>query len=192
MCCSFHLIGCKDTESKATDEMPIGKKTLENQNYFEGSHSAEKLDLPNLELSFSKLVTQGQRCNNQKSRPVIFPKQVFRLGPPTLSPRANKRITEKENSPLAEMKIWKGRNEFGQTVLRYSRNHFREDWICWFLRNSKQELSNTESTLLLSKSLNHRHLSQIKSSSMLLADCTIIPLIARNVCKSNQLYSQAV
>ena len=126
MCCSFHLIGCKDTESKATDEMPIGKKTLENQNYLDDPPSVQKLDLLSLEWTSSILITQGQRLRdqssekNQKSKSgVVFPKQAFRPGPP----RVDRRITEVDLSPAAEMKIWKSTNEFGQNVLHYSRHH---------------------------------------------------------------------
>ena len=126
MCCSFHLIGCKDTESKAANEMPIGKKTLENQNYLDDPPSVQKLDLLSLEWTSSILIAQGQRLRdessekNQKSKSgVVFPKQAFRPGPP----RVDRRITEVDFSPAAEIKIWKSPNEFGHKVLRYSRYH---------------------------------------------------------------------
>ena len=126
MCCSFHFIGCKNTESKATDEVPIGKRTLENQNYLDDPPSVQKLNLLSLEWTSSILIAQGQRLRdqstekNQKSKSgVVFPKQAFRPGPP----RVDRRITEVDLSPSAEIKIWKSTNEFGQKVLRYSRYH---------------------------------------------------------------------
>ena len=148
--------GCRDSKSKAADVMPSGEKTLENQNDFDSPHSAQEQDLLNLELSFSNLITQGQRWNDQNIPPgMVFPKQAFRCGPRRYEireeedtaldemkiwKRAEKRVTQEEDSSLmaemkiwepylemAEMKMWKGRSEFGQTVLRYSRNHCSED-----------------------------------------------------------------
>ena len=82
---------------------------------------------------------------------MVFPKQAFRCGPPRAEKtqeeessleemkiwkRAEKRVTQEKDLSLAEMKMWKdleemkmwkGRTEFGRTVLRYSRNHCSED-----------------------------------------------------------------
>ena len=119
MCCSFHLIACKDTESKAANETPSGKKTLDNQNNLDDLPSVQKLDLLSLECTSSILITQGQRLRDQNSKKkqksksgLVFPKQAFRSGPP-----------KDVDLSAAEMKIWKSTNEFGQKVLRYSRHH---------------------------------------------------------------------
>ena len=132
-------------------------KILRLQNDFDSPHSAQKQDLLNLELSFSKLISQGQKWIQPG---MVFPKQAFRCGPPRAEKtqeeessleemkiwkRAEKRVTQEKDSSLAEMKMWKdleemkmwkdleemkmwkGRTEFGRTVLRYSRNHCSED-----------------------------------------------------------------
>ena len=92
-----------------------GKKTRENQDNFD----ALQQDLLNLE---------GQRWKAG----VVFPKQAFRCRPGAGGgarcrpgpPRGEKRITVECLSPEAEeTQIKKCTNEFGQNVLRYSRNH---------------------------------------------------------------------
>ena len=100
-CSSFPFSVC--TTSKLM--LPSGKKSLENQKHFNGPQ--QKLDLLNLEWSPSN---QGQRWKPE----IVFAKQAFRCGPP----RGGTRIAAEE-----EMEIRKYTNEFGQNVLRYSRNH---------------------------------------------------------------------
>ena len=87
-----------------------GKKTLENQKHFDGPQ--QKLDLLSLGWFSSNPITQGQRWKPE----TVFPKQAFRCRPP--------RATEQGLSPAEEeLEIRKCTNEFGQNVLRYSRNH---------------------------------------------------------------------
>ena len=103
--CSFSM--CRDRTSKV---MPSGKKTLENQKHFDGPQ--QKLDLLSLGWFSSNPITQGQRWKPA----TVFPKQAFRCRPP--------RATEQGLSPAEEeLEIRKCTNEFGQNVLRYSRNH---------------------------------------------------------------------
>ena len=97
--------------------MPSGQKAVENQNDFDNPLCVQKQDLLSVQWSSSIAITQRQRWNNQRSKPgVFFPKQAFRSG----TARSDKKITE-EGMSQAELEIWRSTNEFGRSLLCYSR-----------------------------------------------------------------------
>ena len=83
-------------------------------------YSFHRIGCKDTESKVIKVMPSGKKTREtQNSSGVVFPKQAFRPGPP----RVDRRITEVDSSPAAELKIWKSTNEFGYNVLRYSRHH---------------------------------------------------------------------